>query len=137
MIPAYVPTVDLDVATIRRRKIKRMNVGNFGAPHEQSRRVVKVDCFDLSHNPTNVFAAPIEGLFAIVDLEARDVLDVIDLGVVPLNQETYSLAVDAQRTARDVHPLDFTAPDGGNIEIDGWQVSWNHWRFHLRSRIAR
>ena len=43
--------------------------GNFGAPHEQSRRVVKVDCFDLSHNPTNVFAAPIEGLFAIVDLE--------------------------------------------------------------------
>ena len=106
--------------------------GNFGAPHEQSRRIVKVDCFDLSHNPTNVFAAPIEGLFAIVDLEARDVLDVIDLGVVPVSQETYSLAVDAQRTTRDVHPLDFTAPDGGNIEIDGWQVSWNHWRFHLR-----
>jgi len=106
--------------------------GNFGAPHEQSRRVVKVDCFDLSNNPTNAFATPIEGLFATVDLETREVLNVVDLGVVPVNQKTYSLAADAQPSIRDVHPLAISAPDGGNIKIDGWNVSWNHWRFHLR-----
>jgi len=106
--------------------------GNFGAPHEQSRRVVKVDCFDMSNNPDNAMAAPIEGLFAIVDLESRDVLDVIDLGVVPVIQSSYSLAADAQAEIRNTRPVEISAPDGGNIKLDGWNVSWNNWRFHLR-----
>lgn len=106
--------------------------GNFGAPVEQEKRIVKVDCFDLSNNPTNVFAAPIEGLFAVVDLEAREVLDVIDLGVVPVSQTTYSVAAEAQEALRDTQPVEIMAKNGGNIKIDGWNVSWNNWRFHLR-----
>jgi primary-amine oxidase len=106
--------------------------GNFGAPVEQTKRVVKVDCFDLSNNPTNVFAAPIEGLFAVVDLEAREVLEVIDLGVVPVSQTTYSVAAEAQDVLRNTKPVEITVKDGGNIKIDGWNVSWNNWRFHLR-----
>lgn len=94
--------------------------------------MVKVDCFDLSNNPSNIFAAPIEGLFAIVDLEAREVIEVIDLGIVPLNTKTYSLSPDAQPALRDLKPVNIASPDGSNIEIDGWNVSWNQWRFHLR-----
>ena len=106
--------------------------GNFGEPAEQSRRIVKVDCFDLSNNPTNVFAAPIEGLFAIVDLESKEVLEVVDLGVVPVTQTTYSLAAEAQESIRDVKPVEVVAPQGSNIQVDGWNVSWQNWRFHLR-----
>jgi primary-amine oxidase len=106
--------------------------GNFGAPFEQSRRVVKVDCFDLSNNPKNVFAAPIEGLFAIIDLESKEVLEVIDLGVVSVTQTSYSLAADAQEKIRGVNPVDIVAPHGGNIHVDGWNVSWQNWRFHMR-----
>ncbi|HSF17029.1 MAG TPA: tyramine oxidase [Vicinamibacteria bacterium] len=106
--------------------------GNFGGPDEKMRRLVKVDCFDLSRNPTNVFAVPIEALFAVVDLDAREVLRVVDLGVVPVTQTTYSLSPDAQPKLRDVKDVKISAPDGGNIEIDGWTVSWQNWRFHLR-----
>jgi len=106
--------------------------GNFGEVYEQERRVVKVDCFDLSNNPTNIFAAPIEGLFAIVDLESREVLEVIDLGVVPVSQTTYSLSPDAQESIRKTRPVQIEATDGGNITLDGWNVAWNNWRFHLR-----
>lgn len=106
--------------------------GNFGDTHEQERRVVKVDCFDLQNNPTNVFAAPVEGLFAIVDLESREVLEVTDLGVVPVNQKTYSLSADAQEQIRDAKPVSINVTDGGNISIDGWDISWQKWRFHLR-----
>jgi len=106
--------------------------GNFGEPAQQKRRLVKVDCFDLSHNPTNVWAAPIEGLVAVVDLEAHEVLDVIDLGVVPVNQRTWSLSREAQDVLRDAKPVQIQAPEGGNILIDGWQVRWQNWRFHLR-----
>lgn len=106
--------------------------GNFGEPHEQTRRIAKVDCFDLTNNPTNVFAAPIEGLFAIVDVEAGEVLDVVDLGVVPVSQRRWPLDAEAQESLRDTRPVDIVAPQGGNIVVDGWSLSWNNWRAHLR-----
>jgi len=105
--------------------------GNFGEPEQQTRRIVKVDCLDMQNNPTNAFATPIEGLFAIVDLESREVLRVVDLGVVPLSADTWSLSPNAQDTLRDQKTVDVSAPEGSNIEIDGWNVSWQNWRFHL------
>jgi primary-amine oxidase len=106
--------------------------GNFGEPAQQERRLVKVDCFDLSNNPTNVWAAPVEGLFAVVDLESREVLEVVDLGAVPVSQQTWSLSPKAEPKLRDARPVHIHAPEGTNIKIDGWQVSWHKWRFHLR-----
>lgn len=38
-------------------------VGNFGREEERTRRLVKVDCFDLSKEATNTLATPIEGLY--------------------------------------------------------------------------
>lgn len=106
--------------------------GNFGEPEQQERRLVKVDCLDMQNNPTNAFATPIEGLFALVDLESREVLKVVDLGVVPLPTDTWSLSPDAQEALRQTKPVGVSAPDGTNIEIDGWNVNWQKWRFHLR-----
>ena len=106
--------------------------GNFGEPAEQERRLVKVDCFDLQNNPTNVFATPIEGLYALVDLESREVLEVVDRGVVAVSPSTWSLSPNAQAAIRETKPVQFSAPEGSNIDIDGWNVAWNNWRFHLR-----
>jgi primary-amine oxidase len=106
--------------------------GNFGEPEQQTRRIVKVDCLDMQNNPTNGFATPVEGLFAIVDIESREVLRVVDLGVVALPTDTWSLAPDAQESLRDAKPVEVSTPEGSNIEIDGWSVSWHNWRFHIR-----
>jgi len=106
--------------------------GNFGEESQQSRRLVKLNCFDLTNNPDNIFAAPIEGLLAIVDLEARVVIRVIDEGVVPVPQERYSLSPAASPKLRKTKPVLITAPQGTNIRLDGWQVNWQNWRFHLR-----
>jgi len=54
-------------------------VGNFGTEAERTKRIVKVDCFDIRDVKTDVFANPIEGLFATVDLDRNVVLDVRDL----------------------------------------------------------
>jgi len=106
--------------------------GNFGTAYEQTRRIVKVDCFDLSNNPDNIFAAPIEGLFAIVDIESREVLEVTDLGVVPVVQTSHDLSPEAQQALRQTVPVTVASSAGGNIRVDGWTVSWNNWRFHMR-----
>jgi primary-amine oxidase len=105
--------------------------GNFGEPEQQTRRIVKVDCLDMQNNPTNAFATPIEGLFAIVDLESHEVLRVVDLGAVALPTDTWSLAPDAQASLRQAKPVGISAPKGSNIKIEGWNVSWQNWRFHL------
>ena len=68
--------------------------GNFGHAHEREHRIVKVDCFDIRGVTTDVFATPIEGLFATVDLDSRSVLEVTDAGVVPIppGEQDFDLA---------------------------------------------
>ena len=55
------------------------SVGNFGALEENERRIVKSDCFDLRGVKTSAFATPIEGLFATVDLDAMEIIEITDV----------------------------------------------------------
>lgn len=102
--------------------------GNFGDPFELENRIVKADCFDLSDNPTNIFAAPIEGLFATVDLDTGQVLEVTDLGVVPVPEGSFSLSPDAQPELRKRSKAKATTRD---FSLDGSVVSWENWSFHV------
>ncbi len=109
--------------------------GNFGTEAERTRRIVKVDCFDTRGVKSDVFANPIEGLFATVDLDRGKVLEVTDLGVVPIpggNSELDPASIGSQRT---VKPLVQSAPEGSNITLDGSMVRWQKWSFHLRFEI--
>jgi len=110
-------------------------VGNYGTQIEKTRRIVKVDCFDIRGIKTDVFANPIEGLFATIDLDRGEVIEVTDLGVVPVpggNSELDPASVGAQRA---VKPVVQTAPEGSNISMDGSMVRWQKWSFHLRFGI--
>jgi len=110
-------------------------VGNYGAAVERTRRIVKLDCFDTRGVKTDVFANPIEGLFATVDLDHSEVLEVTDLGVVAVpggNSELDAASIGAQRAAR---PIVQAALAGGNITMDGSFVHWQKWSFHLRLGI--
>src|SRR5438128_2629421 len=57
--------------------------GNFGSSEEQGRRLLKVPCYARPKG-SNVWARPIEGLFATVDLKTGKAIDVTDTGVVPV-----------------------------------------------------
>jgi primary-amine oxidase len=105
-------------------------IGNFGRPEEITRRLVRLDCFDLRANPTNVFATPIEGLFATVDLDRMAVLDVTDAGVVPIAPGAFPIGAKGQFRVR--RPIEQSAPRGRNVKLAGSIVRWENWRFHLR-----
>jgi primary-amine oxidase len=106
-------------------------VGNFGREAERTRRIVKVDCFDMRGARTDVFAKPIEGLIATVDLDRNQVLDVTDLGVVPIPGGNSELDPASTGPQRSVKPIVQTASEGGNITIDGSFVRWQKWSFHV------
>ncbi len=106
--------------------------GNFGKEIERTKRIVKVDCFDMRDVRTDVFAKPIEGLFATVDLDRGQVLEVTDLGVVPVPGGNSELDPASIGTQREVKPVYQSAPEGSNISFDGSMVHWQNWSFHLR-----
>ena len=57
------------------------SAGNIGDPGEDGRRLVRVACFDAA-GTSNFWARPIEGVVAVVDLDERRVIRLIDTGPV-------------------------------------------------------
>jgi len=96
-------------------------------------RLLNVPCFDTAGAVNQIYGRPIENLLAVVDVRNRKVLDVIDLGVVPVPADVPSSAYDpATSTRRDTKPVQIVSPEGDNFTIDGSMISWDKWKFHLR-----
>jgi len=96
-------------------------------------RLLKVPCFDKTGAANNVYGRPIENVLAIVDVRKRAVLDVLDLGVVPVPTDVPSEAYDpATSTRKPTKPVQILSPQGQNFVVNGSLVSWDKWNFHLR-----
>ncbi len=107
--------------------------GYFGAGTPRALRLMNVPCFDMSDRTNNIFARPIEGLMAVVDLDTKKVLRLIDLGVVPVPAIAPSheyAKIDKYRP--QIKPVEITASQGANYTISGGMVRWDNWSFHLR-----
>jgi primary-amine oxidase len=109
--------------------------GSFGLP-EESRRIVKAQMYDIGGASINLYARPIEGIQAIVDLDDQVVIDVLDSGVVavPTDNHTFDEAtIDARYGLRDeLRPFCASQPEGPNFTLENNFVEWQKWRFHVR-----
>lgn len=109
--------------------------GSFGLP-EEARRIVKAQMYYRENASINLYAKPIEGMQAIIDLDDRVVLQVIDTGVVPLPVETAEFdeaTVSVKYGLRPaLKPIRITQPEGKNFAFDGNFVQWQKWKFHVR-----
>ena len=89
----------------------------------------------------NYYAHHIEGLVITVDLDSFTV-DVEDHHVVPVppksgnydpegikSPDNVPYFPDGVRT--DLKPLVITQPEGPSFQIDGYQISWQKWRFRV------
>ena len=107
--------------------------GYYGTSAEDGKRMVKVGCFDTRRSTTNMFAWPIERLYALVDLRRREVLKVTDEGVVAIAEGDFNYSEAAVGALRDPRkPTLLAQPDGPNFQINGHEVTWGNWRFHAR-----
>ncbi len=97
------------------------------------RRLLNVPCVDKGGAVNNVWGKPIENVLATVDLVAKKVLSVTDLGAVPVPTQTPSHAwEDSDRARGPSRPIEIAAPQGSNITVEGGQVRWDKWSFHVR-----
>ena len=110
-----------------------LSAGYFGIKVHEGKRLMKSGCFDVSQATNNIFGWPIERLYALVDLRAMAVLQVIDQGIVPVTPQNMNFTERDIGTLRAAdNPTLITQPKGANYKIDGGEVSWGNWRFHVR-----
>ncbi len=115
--------------------VQPLTAGSFGLP-EENRRIVKAQMLYTEGAGINLFARPIEGVQAIIDLDDQVVLDVRDTGVVPVPAQTHDfdeVTVASRYGLRPaLKPLTMSQPQGANFTMTGNFVEWQKWRFHVR-----
>jgi len=113
-----------------------LTAGRFGLDGEDGRRLMKVPCYALPEG-SNFYAKPIEGLYAVVDLNADAVVEVFDTGVRPLPEDPWGYT-EAEVEARTgalrppSNPAKLSQPGGSNVTIENGLISWDIWRFRAR-----
>ncbi len=107
--------------------------GYFGGEEERGKRIAHVQCSD-QRGVRNAWPREIPGLTAIVDLNAKKVLRVVDEGVTPLAKAVADYDPASIGTAREVRsPIRIDQPLGPGFQLQGHVVEWQKWRFHVRS----
>jgi primary-amine oxidase len=90
----------------------------------------------------NAYAHPVDNLTVLVDLDKREVLEVVDHGVVPIPERPaeYWTAEDVaapenvptfSETRSDLTPLEITQPEGPSFTVEGYEVTWQKWSFRI------
>jgi primary-amine oxidase len=127
-------------AALRRRGIEDFDrvqidpwpAGSFGNEHEEGRRISRCIAYLRESTTDNGYARPIEGLIGFFDQGAGKVLEVLDLGTVPLPPERGSyLPEDVGPMRDDLKPLEIVQPDGPSFVVDGNLVAWQRWSFRV------
>jgi primary-amine oxidase len=107
--------------------------GYYGIKAHEGKRLLKVGCFDTSRSSNSLYGWPIERLYALVELREKRVFQVIDYGVVPVAPGDMNFTESAAGKLRPPeNPTLVVQPKGANFKVEGQQVSWGNWRFHVR-----
>jgi primary-amine oxidase len=106
--------------------------GSFGVAAEEGRRVARCIPYYREEPTDNGYARPVEGVLARVDMATGEVLEVTDLGVVPLAPEPGSYYPEDNGPLRtDLRPLDITQPEGASFTVEGNLVRWQRWSLRI------
>ncbi len=112
--------------------VEAWGIGAFEQARERGRRLVWTPCWVRDHAADNAYAHPIEGLYAIVDLNAMEVIRLEDHGAIPVPPEAGNYTPAAVGALRgDLKTLDIVQPEGPSFAVGGWQVQWQKWRFRI------
>ncbi|MGY1664038.1 primary-amine oxidase [Geodermatophilus sp. SYSU D00705] len=120
----------LDVADVR---VAPLSAGVFEYPGETGRRILRGLAFRQDHPRDHAWAHPVDGLVAYVDVMNRTVDQVLDLGPVPVPEESGNFDDPAvtgpMRTTQ--RPIEITQPEGPSFTLDGNLLTWEGWQLRV------
>ncbi len=113
-----------------RIRISALSAGAFGIAGEEGRRLVRCLSFLQLSDDDNVWAHPIDGIVAYVDLITGEVVELIDDGIFPIPGEKADFHLPVA-TRDSQKPLHITQPQGPSFTVDGNVVTWEKWQFRI------
>jgi primary-amine oxidase len=114
--------------------VEPWSAGMYGAeaPEDKERRLMRALCFVRSEPKDNGYARPLDGVVAVVDLHAMQVLRVEDYGTVPLPPESGNWAREyLPEVRKDLKPLKILQAEGPSFSVEGTEVRWQKWSFRI------
>lgn len=111
-----------------------ISAGYFPGNDYDGRRIMKVPCYEVSTSNNHRYGRPIEGVFAVVDINAKAVIDLVDTGIVPVPAAVRNYDSENKTAFRPaLKPVVNISPGGPNFKLKGGlEVDWQNWSFHLR-----
>jgi primary-amine oxidase len=110
-----------------------LSAGSYGFEEEEGRRIVRVLAFRQDYPGDHVWAHPVDGLCAYVDVAARKITRLIDHAVMAIPAESGNFddpeVQGPPMTA--LKPLVITQPEGPSFTVEGETVSWANWKFQV------
>ena len=105
--------------------------GTLGVTGSDGPRLVRALSFYKGRSK-NLYARPVEGLVALLDMNAGKVVQLADTGAVPVSADEASYDEASQRSPRpQPKPLETLQTQGPDFEVRGHEVRWQKWRFRF------
>jgi primary-amine oxidase len=112
--------------------IDAWSAGNYGEDIEQNLRLVRALTWVRAEPGDNNYARPVDGLIALVDLNAMKIVRIEDHQVIPLPPESGNYAADYIKQFRqDLKPLEISQPEGPSFVVRGHEVKWQKLSFRV------
>jgi primary-amine oxidase len=108
-------------------QIDNWAVGQVAAAFQKRRLLRALSYF--KGNSTNFYGRPIEGVVALVDMNAEKVVEFVDSGVVPLPPPSQELDEKSTGVRAAPKALTISQPEGASFSITGQEIRWQKWRF--------
>lgn len=124
------------IAACEKRGIEDMDMvcvdpwsaGNFGVAGEEGLHLCHTFAWVRTREDDNLYAHPIEGVCAVIDIKKMEVLRVDDYGVVPVPWKEVNYAEKFQKeTRRDLKPINIEQPEGVSFKLNGRSITWHDW----------
>ena len=106
-----------------------------------ARRIIRPLTWVRAEPGENGYARPVEGLVVVVDLDAMEVVDVADHGVVelpprpgnydPLRMTDPGNVPHFEGLRADLKPIEITQPEGPSFKVSGHGVAWQKWQVRV------
>jgi primary-amine oxidase len=105
--------------------------GPLPAEDGSNRRLVWTPMWLRETPDDNPYAHPVNGVYAVVDLDTEEVLEVEDHGAEAIPSEPGHYRSSQLGPPREVSDLDIVQPNGPGFSIDGWNVQWQNWSLRV------
>lgn len=104
------------------------SAGNFDIPGEEGRHLCHTFAWLRTREFDNLYAHPIEGLNAVVDIKTGEVIRIDDYGVTPVPTAEHNYDTMFLDSTRDhLKPINVEQPGGVSFLLTGRHIAWHDW----------